>query len=105
MYGFASVRLDTGELHDLRPLIRFRDDQRGEIRGRRDDRVKSEIGEPRPQSAVGKTGIDFSVQSINDFARGAARRAYSEPAARLEAWHKFRYGRQVRQEINPSFRC
>src|SRR5262249_26150300 len=105
MYGFGSVGFDTGELDDLRPLFGFHSDQRAEIRGGPDNRRQSEIGELRLKPAVGKTGIDFLVESVDDLPRRVAGCAYSEPAARLEGWHKFQHGRQVGQEFRTCQRC
>src|SRR5712671_961055 len=67
----ASVRFCTGELDHLPPLLGFVGDELSEVAGRARKYRAAEIGKPRFHFGVGKSGVDFFVEPLDDFGGGA----------------------------------
>src|SRR5947207_11974522 len=81
-------RLDGRELHHLGPLLGFVGDELAEVAGRAWKYRTAEVGETRRQLGIGKAGIDFFVEPVDDFGRRVLGDADAEPAACLVAGHE-----------------
>src|SRR5262249_42540394 len=91
-----SDRRDGRELHPLIPFFGLIDDEFSKIRWRVRKRSAAKIDKLRLHLRVGKGGIDFRVEPVDDFGRGVLWGADAAPAAYRETGQKIAHGRQVR---------
>src|SRR5262245_24776962 len=91
----ASLRLDAAEFDDLGPLFGFVGDQLGEVSGRARKRRAAELSETGLDRGIGKAGIGFLVELVDDLNRRGLRCAEAEPETRFVARHKLTDSRHV----------
>src|SRR5262249_58131996 len=92
---WLSVGLRARELYDLPPLLGFFRDALS-IFGRREGEHRApKVGEARLHLGVGESGVDFSVEFVNDFGRRVPRRADAAPGTGLKTRHKLTHCRDV----------
>src|SRR5262245_53507758 len=74
------LRLDRCELDHLAPLLDFVDDELAELGGRTRKHRAAQVREPRFHLWVGESGVDLSVELIDELGRGGLRCADAVPA-------------------------
>src|SRR5712691_4639627 len=94
-----SFRLDVGRPDHLGPLLDFFSNEGPEIgRGAGKDRA-TEVGKLSLQLGIGKAGIDFLVELVDDLAGRLPGGADSEETTRFVTRNKFAHAREVRQRL------
>src|SRR5262245_30662315 len=94
-----SLRLDAGELHDLRPFLGFLSDELGKVGGRAPKRHAAQLGKSCLQLRIGEAGVDFLVELVDDLGRRVSRSAEAAPEACFEAWEKIADGGDIWQKV------
>src|SRR5258705_11913877 len=85
--GFVDLlRLDARELHHLAPLLDFVRDELAEVGGRVDKRRGSHVGDPRLDSWIGKSCVEFLIELVDNLDGRVLGSADPEPSGRLE-WY------------------
>src|SRR5262249_38467934 len=70
-----------------------------EIRGRARQPGKAKTRKPRLHRRIGKSGVDFLVELVNDLGWRLPGRTEAEPSACLEAWEEVTERCDVRQRL------
>src|SRR5262249_7121475 len=92
-----SLRLAICGLDYLSPPLGLVSDELSEVGRRAWKCSATQFGEARLHIGVCEGRVDLVVELVDDFSRRVLGRADAEPNARLVPWHKFVYGRDVRQ--------
>src|SRR5262249_34838136 len=79
------------------PLFCVVSDELSEVGRRAWKCSATQFGEARLHIGVCEGRVDLVVELVDDFSRRVLGRADAKPNARLVPWHKFVYGRDVRQ--------
>src|SRR5437899_1896025 len=77
----ASIYLCAGELHHLGPFFSFVCDEPSEVARRACKRFNTNVGKPCLDLGIGKTGVDFRVEPIDNLHGRVLGRGHAEPAA------------------------
>src|SRR5262249_59110899 len=64
--GWDSVRFRARQLDHFRPLLGFIHEQLGEVGGRAGQRRATELGDARLHLGIGKGGVEFAVERLDD---------------------------------------
>src|SRR5262249_34740354 len=92
-----SLRLDIGGLDHFAPLLGLVSDELSGVGRKAWKCSATQFGEARLHIGVCEGRVDLVVELVDDFSRRVLGRADAKPNARLVPWHKFVYGRDVRQ--------
>ena len=95
----VSLRLDAGEFDHLGPLFDFFANEGSEIGRRAREDHAAKVGKLSLQLGIGKTGIDFLVERVDDLAGRFPGGADSEKTTRFVTRNKFAHAREVRQRL------
>src|SRR5262245_36462576 len=91
-----SLRLDVGGADDLTPFFGKVDGELSETGRRIDEHGAAQVGEPLLELGIGKAGVDFRIELLDDVNGRVLRRADAPPSGRIVVRHELRYGRNVR---------
>src|SRR5260370_37875132 len=89
---FPSVWLRAGELTHLDPLFGFIREELCEVSGRAGQRRAAEIGNQCLHLGVGKGGVEFLIEPLDNVGGRAGRCGDAIPRARLIAWEEIGHG-------------
>ena len=65
----GSLRLDVGSPDHLAPFFGFFGDELAEVGGRSSTAARYQVGKPLLELGIGKAGIDFFVELVDDLGR------------------------------------
>src|SRR5215831_16596924 len=83
----------------LCPLLGFFGDELAKVGGREREHVATQIGEPRLDLMIGKSGVYLLVELLDDLGWRGLRCADAGPGARLVARHTFPDSRDIGQHL------
>jgi hypothetical protein len=95
----GSLRLYARKLHDLGPLVGLVGDEFAEFCWRKRKHRAAQVSKPRLEFGIGKTGVDFHIQLVDDFGWRVPGRADAGAEARLIARHELADRWEVRQRV------
>src|SRR5215471_11618019 len=95
----GSICLDARELHHLAPLFGFLGNEPPKVGGWASEQAAAHLGQLRLDLGIGKAGVDFSAEPVDNVDGRVPGCADAEPDARLVARHELAHGRDVRQRF------